>query len=32
MKWKISKIKYHTYEVLNLQVYLTVLVLTHENL
>ena len=29
MKWNISKIKHHSYEVLNLQVYLIVLVLTH---
>ena len=32
MKWNISKIKHHSYEVLNLQVYLIVLVLTHGNL
>ena len=32
MKLNISKIKHHNYEVLNLQVYLIVLVLTHENL
>ena len=30
MKWKISKIKHHSYEVLNLQVYLIVMVLTLE--
>ena len=30
MKWKISKIKHHSYEILNLQVYL--IVLTHGNL
>ena len=32
MKWNISKIKHHNYEVLNLQVYLIVLMLTHGNL
>ena len=32
MKWNILKIKYHSYEVLNLQVYLIVLVLTHGKL
>ena len=32
MKWNISKIKDHSCEVLNLQVYLIVLVLTHGNL
>ena len=31
MKWNISKIKHHRYEVLNLQVCLLVLVLTHGN-
>ena len=32
MKWNISKIKHNSYEVLNLQVYLIILVLTHGNL
>ena len=32
MKWNISKIKHHSYEVLHLQVYLLVLVVTHGNL
>ena len=32
VKWNISKIKHHNYEVLKLQVYLIVLVLTHGNL
>ena len=32
MKWNISKIKHHSYEILNMQVYLIVLVLTHGNL
>ena len=32
MKWNIAKIKNHNYEVLNVQVYLTVLALTCENL
>ena len=30
MKWNVSKIKRHNYEVLNLQVYLMVLALTHD--
>ena len=32
MKWNISKIKHHSYEVLNLQVYWIALVLIHGNL
>ena len=32
MKWNISKIKHHNYEVLNLQVYLIIWALTHENM
>ena len=32
MEWNISKMKHHSYEVLNLQVYLIVLVLSHGNL
>ena len=32
MKWNILKIKHHSYEVLNLQIYLIVLVLSHGNL
>ena len=31
MKWNISKIKHHSYEVLNLQVYLIVLVLNYRS-
>ena len=31
MKWNLSKIKHHSYEVLNLQIYLIVLMLTHGN-
>ena len=32
MKWNTSKIKHHSYEVLNRQVYLIVVLLTHGNL